>query len=99
MRNGYKIHWTDNALDELAKSIRYIEGNFTDKEIRKLVLKLENTIELISPNPNIFPKSDFINVHKVVILKLNTLYYRVNGRNIEILSFFSNRQNPTKRKI
>lgn len=99
MRNGYKIHWTNNALNELEKTIDYLRENFSDKEIRKLVLKLENTIKLISLNPNIFPKSEFRNVHKVVILKFNTLYYRINGGNIEILSFFSNRQNPRNRKL
>lgn len=85
--------------NELAKTIEYLEENFTDKEIKKLALKIENTTELISQSPNIFPKSEFKNVYKVVILKFNTLYYRINQDNIEILSFFSNRQNPTKRKI
>lgn len=55
MKSGYKIQWTDNALAELAKTIEYLEENFTDKEIRKLALKIESTTELISQNPNIFP--------------------------------------------
>ena len=38
-------------------------------------------------------------VRRAVVLKLNTLYYRVNENNVEILSFFSNRQNPKKRKL
>ncbi|PVH25389.1 type II toxin-antitoxin system RelE/ParE family toxin [Sphingobacterium corticibacter] len=99
MRSGYKVYWTANALDELAKTITYLEENFTDKEIRKLVLQIENTIALISHNPSIFPKSEFKPVYKAIVLKYNTLYYRVNENNIEILSFFSNRQNPAKRNI
>lgn len=99
MKNGYKIHWTDNALNELAKTIEYLEKNFTDKEIRKLALKIESTVELISQNPNIYPKSEFKNVYKAIILKYNTLYYRLTEDSIEILSFFSNRQSPIKRKI
>jgi len=99
MKSGYKIHWTDNALTELSKTIEYLEENFTEKEIRKLTLKIERTTELIAQNPYIFPKSDFKNIYKIVILKYNTLYYRINGNNIEILSFFSNRQNPAKRKV
>lgn len=99
MRSGYKILWTDHALAELAQTILYLEQNFSDKEIQKLAQKIENTIELISHNPNLFPKSDKKNIRKVVILKYNTLYYRVKRNSVEILSFFSNRQNPKKRKI
>lgn len=43
MKNGYKILWTDNALDELAQTIEYLEENFTDREIKKLASKVENT--------------------------------------------------------
>lgn len=99
MKSGYKIHWTDNALNELAKTIEYLEENFTDKEIQKLALKIESTTELISQNPDIFSKSEFKDVHKVTVLKYNTLYYRKRKSNIEILSFFSNRQSPKRRKI
>ncbi len=99
MKNGYEILWTDNALDELAKTIEYLEVKFTDREIKKLVSKIEDTTALISQNPNIYPKSDRKNVHKAVVLKHNTLYYRIVRNTIEILSFFSNRQSPTKRRI
>ncbi len=99
MRNGYKVYWTDNAIQELKETIEYLERNFTDKEISKLALKIEGITELISQNPKIFPKSEVRNVYKAVVLKFNTLYYRINKENVEILSFFSNRQNSNKRKI
>ncbi|WP_407481559.1 type II toxin-antitoxin system RelE/ParE family toxin [Elizabethkingia meningoseptica] len=99
MKNGYKIFWSQNALDELTKTIEYLEINFSEKELRKLALKLEDVIESISKSPNIYPESDYKKIHRAVILKFNTLYYRVKGNNIEILSFFSNRQNPEKRKM
>ncbi len=89
MKNGYKIHWTDNALNELQKTITYLEENFSDKEIKKLSAKIENTVELISINPNIFQLSDIKGVFKVVVLKYNTLYYRIRGNRVEILSIFS----------
>ncbi|MDT3738808.1 MAG: type II toxin-antitoxin system RelE/ParE family toxin [Candidatus Kapabacteria bacterium] len=99
MKNGYKIHWTDNALNELQKTITYLEENFSDKEIKKLSAKIENTVELISINPNIFQLSDIKGVFKVVVLKYNTLYYRIRGNRVEILSFFSNRQSPKRLRI
>ncbi|WP_320284996.1 type II toxin-antitoxin system RelE/ParE family toxin [Elizabethkingia sp. HX QKY] len=99
MKNGYKVFWTQNALDELSGTIEYLKNNFTEKELKKLAQKLEDTIEVISKNPTIYPKSDSKQIFKAVILKFNTLYYRIKDNNIEILSFFSNRQSPGKRKI
>ena len=56
MKNGYNIHWTDNALSELEKAIEYLTENFTDREIRKLALKIDDITNLMAQNPNIFPK-------------------------------------------
>lgn len=99
MKSGYSIFWTENALNELSDTINYLENNFTEKELKKLTKQIENTIELISRNPTIFPKSEFKDIHKVVILKFNTLYYRTTDEQIQILSFFSNRQSFSKMKI
>jgi len=91
MKSGYNILWTDHALKELQQTIEYLEDNFSEKEIKRLALKIENITGLISQNPRIFVKSEFKNVYKIVVLKFNTMYYRVRGNNVEILSFFSNR--------
>ncbi|KPH13006.1 type II toxin-antitoxin system RelE/ParE family toxin [Chryseobacterium sp. ERMR1:04] len=99
MKSGYNVLWTQNALDDLKQTIEYLENNFTDKEIQKLATKIESTIELISQNPTIYPKSEYKNIYRATILKFNTMYYRVIKNNIEILSFFSNRQNPKRLKI
>ena len=99
MKNGYKVFWTQNALDELSETIEYLQNNFTEKELKKLAQKLEDTIEVISKSPTIYPKSDSKKIYKAVILKFKTLYYRIKDNNIEILSFFSNLQSPGKRKI
>jgi plasmid stabilization system protein ParE len=100
MKNGYKILWTDNALKELEKTIEYLEENWTDKELRNLAESLEETISLISQNPQIFQASEKKkDIRRAVILSLNTLYYRVSEDKVEILSFFGNRQNPKKRKL
>jgi plasmid stabilization system protein ParE len=100
MKNGYKIFWTDFALNELKTTIEYLEENWTEKELHTLVLKLEESLSLISQNPNLFQVCESRNgIRRVVILKYNTLYYRINKKQVEILSFFSNRQNPKKRNL
>ena len=100
MKNGYKILWTDNALKELEKTIEYLEENWTEKELRNLALQLEETLMLVSRNPNLFQVSDIKKeIRRVVILSHTTLYYRIGDTQIEIISFFSNRQSPKKRKL
>jgi plasmid stabilization system protein ParE len=100
MKSGYKIHWTDNALRELELTIQFLEENWTEKELQNLARSLEETISLISQNPHIFQASKKRkDVRRAVILSLNSLYYRVAADQVEILSFFGNRQNPKKRKL
>jgi hypothetical protein len=48
MKNGYEIHWTNNALIELENIILYLEANWTEKEIRNLAMEIEKTVLLIS---------------------------------------------------
>ena len=100
MKSGYKVDWTDNALSELKNTFEYLENNWTEKELRKLSNEIEKTVNLIFNNPNLFPLSENRKVRKAVVKKLNTIYYRLKGNEkVEILSFFSNRRHPNKRKI
>lgn len=100
MKNGYKILWTDFALKELEKTIEYLEENWTEKELKNLAESIEEKVALISQNPNLFQASDYKKgIRRVVILTYNTLYYRFTNEQIEIISFFSNRQSPKKRKL
>ena len=100
MKSGYKIHWTDNAIKELEMTIKFLEENWSEKELKNLAQSLEQTISLISQNPHIFQASKKRkDVRRAVILSLNSLYYRVKEDQVEILSFFGNRQNPKKRKL
>ena len=100
MKNGYKILWTDFALKELENTINYLETHWTERELRNLAIKLEETLTLVSKNPTLFQISDFKKeIRRAVVLSHNTLYYRIEKNQIEIISFFSNRQSPKKRRL
>ncbi|OYQ36770.1 hypothetical protein CHU92_09240 [Flavobacterium cyanobacteriorum] len=99
MKNGFKLLWTENALNELAETINYPELNWTERDIENFVSRLENTLHLIVSNPELFPSSGFKNIKRAVVTKHNVLYYRVNKKSIEIISLFSTQQNPLKRNI
>jgi len=97
MKSRYKVVWTDHALDELRQTVSYIEENFSELEIRRLADKIESTLALIATQPAMFPESPSRKgVRRAIILRFNSLYYRVKHRQIEILSFFSNRQDLRK---
>lgn len=88
------------SLSELKDTIEYLEGNWTDRELQNFSRELDHTIELISKNPTLFQVSKMKNnVRRAVVAKFNNLYYQENNDTIEILSFFSNRQDPDKIKI
>ena len=100
MTSGFRILWTENALAELEATIAFLETNWTEKELRNLAIEIEKAIDLLSRNPLLFQPSDLnLTVRRVVVAKKNTLYYRINDNTVEVLSFFSNRQNPNKRRI
>ncbi len=99
MESGYKLFWTQHALNELQNTYGYLQENFTDRELKALSNSLNKTLILIQQNPNLFPLSEFAGIRRVVIKKYNNLYYLVEGDSIKILSFFSNRQNPKLKKV
>ncbi|WP_120181895.1 type II toxin-antitoxin system RelE/ParE family toxin [Pelobium manganitolerans] len=99
MKSGYKIRWTSHALSELKHTINYLRLNFSERELKRLASEIERTLDLITENPLMFPHVKIKNVHRAVILRFNTLYYRIHNEEIQIISFFSNRKNPEKRKF
>ena len=82
------------CLKGVSRYIEYLELNFSQKELNKLSVEIERVLRLISKNPKLFPKSEPNNIRRIVIKKFNTMYYREVGERFEILSFFSNRQEP-----
>lgn len=99
MRSGYRIAWTDHALTELERTVKYLELNFSANEVNRLAEKIESALRNISRFPRLYPESaQKQGVRRAVIARFNTLYYRINDDKgqIEILSFFSNREDPEK---
>jgi len=93
------IIWSDDAFLELQNTIAFLEENWTDREIMKLDKELAHTLLLISNNPYLFKASKRTDFRKAIVLKLNTLYYKFDDNTVEIVSFFSNRQNPDKAQV
>jgi len=97
MRNTYKIIWTDEALKNLSGIIEYLEQRWTEREIRNFARLLDRQINLIQSNPKLFPTSKTSkNLRKSVLTKQTTIYYRIDNKEVRIVTLFDNRQNPNK---
>lgn len=97
MASGFKIRWTVHALTELAATVRYLEENWTEKELIQFSKAVDTTVEIISRHPEIYPISNKKrNIRKAVVDKNNTVYYRIVQGSIQILSLFGTKQNPAK---
>jgi plasmid stabilization system protein ParE len=96
----FKVKWSQNALLDLASTLTYLAENFTTKEITALRTEIKQIERLLSDNPYIvklIPERK--EVRKLVVMKYNSLYYLVTNKEITVVSFFSNRQRPDKRRL
>lgn len=99
MVSGFKIRWTDHALSELSDTVKYLEENWTERELIQFANAVDHTIEIISRHPEIYPISNKKKrTRKAVVDKNNTIYYRIIKDSIQILSVFGTKQDPVKRE-
>lgn len=92
MASGYDVKWSKRALLKLNKTYIHLEENWTDKEIIILSREIQRTIDLISQNPFIFQATFIKNIRRAVVLKLNSIFYKIDKRkkSVTITAFFSN---------
>ena len=96
-----KITWSPKALQSYFSIFNSINERRSKKEVEKFVEQTDKVIEQITDNPNMFIATDKRkDVRKGFVNKLVSLYYKVYPRKKEIviLRFWDNRQDPKKLK-
>jgi len=97
MKSGYKLMWSNWALADLKKIMNYLAEEWTQREIKIFVGKLDKRLTLISANSNLFPKTTKRrNVRKSVLTKQTVIYYEAVENQVIIITLFDSRQNPEK---
>lgn len=92
-----KIIWSPKAVTSLEQLVSFIELKWTNKVVDGLLNEIEETIELISQNPKIYPMfSRKKQMRKCVIKRKTLLFYREKSNRIEIVLLIDSRQNPKK---
>ncbi len=94
-----KISWTPTAIKTYFKVLDYLEEAWTKNEVQNFADEVEKVLNQIAENPGMFEASrKKKNIRKAYITRHNTLYYRIKPikKELELLTFWDNRQNPEK---
>lgn len=94
-----KLSWTPTARLTYFEVIDHLKKTWTEKEIVNFVNTVEKVLKQICDNPYMFKTTrKQKNVRKGFVTKYNTIYYRVKPRKkeLELITFWDNRQNPKK---
>ncbi|SEG14257.1 type II toxin-antitoxin system RelE/ParE family toxin [Algoriphagus boritolerans] len=95
-----KIKYSLSALDEQIQLLEYIIKNFGVNKGNEIYQRIENTLELIAENPEMFPTSlKKPELRKCVFSRQTSIYYRIKEDYIEIVSFRPNGIDPKKFKL
>lgn len=66
---------------------------------QEFITKLDKSIEQIATHPKSCPESQlFKGLYKCVVTRQTSLYYRTGKEEIEVITLFDNRQDPSKLK-
>lgn len=94
-----KVIITRKASIRLEELFIYLETEWSVKVKNDFVEKFEKAVFLIQRFPEIAPKTNILkNLHKYVVTKQTSIFYRVNNKSITIIALFDNRMNPEKLK-
>jgi len=89
----YKEHWSEQALFDFDNIITYLKHKWSDKVAENFIGKSEDVIDHLKKQPEIFQVIDERpEIRRVVITKHNSLYFKITGDIIYIVTIFDTRQ-------
>lgn len=96
-----RIVWSNQARKDFYKVLDYLRENWGLNEVKSFVDKTEEVLGVIKKHPKSFVESPLKrNVRKGFVTNHNSLVYKVKPykKEIILLTFWDNRQNPIKLK-
>jgi plasmid stabilization system protein ParE len=94
-----KVVFSKRSRRRLEKLLVYLESEWSLKVKNEFIEKLDRCVLFISQHPESFPVSEeFPGLYKCVVTKQTTLYYRIEEKEIQVITIFDNRQDPKKLK-
>lgn len=94
-----KIIWSSRATASFDRIVKYLEKEWTKKEIEKLISNTQKVLHQIESGELKFRSSGKKDIHEVLVTKHNLLLYRIKKNQIDLLIFYDTRQHPKKKKF
>ena len=96
---AHQVKWTPRAKQGFDNIIRYLEKNWTEREISNFISETKAFLAILEKNPYILePSEKRKNVYRGPLNRLTILTYRVKPQQniIELLNIRSAKQKPVK---
>ena len=94
-----QIVLSKTAAKKLEKLLEYLTKHFSKNVAQKFLGKLDARLEVVKSHPESFSKSQLKKgLHKCVISKQTSVFYKFDSSKIYVVTIFDTRQNPKKLK-
>ncbi|NOX45526.1 MAG: type II toxin-antitoxin system RelE/ParE family toxin [Chlorobi bacterium] len=74
---GLEIIWSKRAEKGFGNIVKYLEENWTEREIKNFIKEAVGFFELLSKNPKILQPSRKSNLHRGPMNRLTIITYRI----------------------
>jgi plasmid stabilization system protein ParE len=87
------------AAQKLEKLLEYLETEWSERVKNNYIVKFDRIVNQIRTFPEIGQKSEIIKgLHRLVITKQSTIYYRFDNKHVKIATIFDTRMDSKKIK-
>lgn len=91
------IHWSQTAQNDYWGNIDFLLTKWTESEVADFIKEVERVLDILKQGKVTFKPTGYKNTYQITVVKQITLYYHINdNKDIELLRFFNNYQNPDK---
>ncbi len=87
-----QIIWSDEAMADYHQNMDYLVSEWSAQVATEFIEDVEAVIELIKSHPKLYPLTSYEEIHKAVIRKQITLFFKVEDN-------WNNYQNPERLKL
>ncbi|MFN0037613.1 MAG: type II toxin-antitoxin system RelE/ParE family toxin [Saprospiraceae bacterium] len=88
-----KVAFTDQAAEQLAELVDYLELEWSPKVSDNFLLKIESAVEVIAAFPFAYPSSEsYPEFRRCVVTPQTSLYYQIQPDEIEVVAVSDNRR-------
>lgn len=93
---GLEIVWTRQSLKGYAHILKYLDDNWTEKEVLKFEKEIIDFLDLLSDHPYMLKESPSKGLRRGPVNKLTIITYRVTKSQLQVINLRSSRKISNK---